>query len=451
MKVSQRGMEVLGGAQAHMNELMWNVNAYHSEMQLNIKCYSGILRDVAITRPQHSPAQSQSTESSQSSSPHPLFTPSTLIIGDTFTRKICFFNAATHCFPGATVLVILDKLPVQLCSLPWSINRVIVHVGSNGTAHLQTKKDFNALFSLLNVWLSGPLPTLGRGDERFYRILSLNTWLQSTCRIHNIGFIDNFNLFWSRPSLFRPDGLHLNNSGSTVLAANIQHAIQTAAPRNWQLTCPTPHLEPSSSSPPTLTAHSAVSLTSSPWEPTQVLTLPMAQCPSHGPLSPSGCHKPTSTPVINSIPIPVVISHCKLIHPHIVHSVLAIPARSANTKPDTSNLTFGLFNICSLTNKGPLLFDLQNDHKFDFFYLTETWQQPNDFSDLNQTIPPGFVYSSQPRTSGRGGGLAILYNQICKVSSITVPVYPSFESIALQIKGPTPTISSHYLSTTQAE
>ena len=145
------------------------------------------------------------------------------------------------------------------------------------------------------------------------------------------------------------------------------------------------------------------------------------------------------------IPIPVVISHHKSVHLHksswtIDHGVLAIPARSANTKPHTSNLTFGLFNIRSLTNKGPLLFDLQNDHKFDFFCLTETWQQPHDFSDLNQTIPPGFVYSSQPRTSGRGGGLAILYNQICKVSSITVPVYPSFESIALQIKGPTPTI-----------
>ena len=56
-----------------------------------------------------------------------------------------------------------------------------------------------------------------------------------------------------------------------------------------------------------------------------------------------------------------------------------------------------------------------------------------------EMAPSRFVYSSQPCTSGRGGGLAILYNQIWKVS-ITVPVYPSFESIAQQIKGPTPTI-----------
>ena len=72
----------------------------------------------------------------------------------------------------------------------------------------------------------------------------------------------------------------------------------------------------------------------------------------------------------------------------IDHSVLVIPTRSANTKPHTSNLTFGLFNIRSLTNV-----DLLNDRKFDFFCLTETWQELDDFSNLNQTIPPGFVYS----------------------------------------------------------
>ena len=118
----------------------------------------------------------------------------------------------------------------------------------------------------------------------------------------------------------------------------------------------------------------------SPWEPTPVLTLSMAQRFYHDLLSPPGCHKATPTAVINSITIPVVISHRKSTHLHrcsrtVDHSVLAIPARSANTKPHISNLTFGLFNIRSLTNKGPLLLDLLNDNKFDFFCLTETWQQ----------------------------------------------------------------------------
>uniref|UniRef100_A0A3Q1J1Q8 SGNH hydrolase-type esterase domain-containing protein n=1 Tax=Anabas testudineus TaxID=64144 RepID=A0A3Q1J1Q8_ANATE len=140
-------------------------------------------------------------------------------------RHIRFFNAATHCFPGATVPVILDKLPSLLDSLPSSIVRVIVHVGSCDTTRQHselTKKDFNALFSFLkscgkSVFISGPIPTLGRGIGRFSRILSLHTWLQSACTSQHLGFIDNFNLFWDRPSFFRNDGLHPSRHGSPML------------------------------------------------------------------------------------------------------------------------------------------------------------------------------------------------------------------------------------------
>lgn len=74
--------------------------------------------------------------------------------------------------------------------------------------------------------------------------------------------------------------------------------------------------------------------------------------------------------------------------------------------------------------------------------MFEMGQQPNDISHLNQTIHPRFVYMSLPqcRAPGRGGSLAILYSEKWKVSSITVPVHISFEYIALQIKGRTPTI-----------
>ncbi|CAJ1055557.1 Borealin%2C partial [Xyrichtys novacula] len=117
--------------------------------------------------------------------PRPLFPPTTLIIGDSITRYIRFFNAITHCFPGAT----------------------------------DTGK---------TVFISGPIPTLGRGGERFSRILSLHTWLQSTCPTHNFGFIDNFNLFWDRASLFSHDGIHPNRLGSRMLSCNIQYMIHSS-------------------------------------------------------------------------------------------------------------------------------------------------------------------------------------------------------------------------------
>ncbi|KAF3832164.1 hypothetical protein F7725_025829 [Dissostichus mawsoni] len=86
--------------------------------------------------PQHSPARSPHPQSP--APPRPLFAPTTLIIGDSITRNIRFFNAATRCLPGATVPVILEKLPGLLHSLPSSVNRLIVHVGSNDTARQQS-------------------------------------------------------------------------------------------------------------------------------------------------------------------------------------------------------------------------------------------------------------------------------------------------------------------------
>ena len=71
------------------------------------------------------------------------------------------------------------------------------------------------------------------------------------------------------------------------------------------------------------------------------------------------------------------------------------------------------------------------------------WQQPNDFSQLNESTPHGFVYICQPRHTGRGG-LAIIYREKWKVSPVSVPVHISFESVVLQVNGPTPTIATVY-------
>ena len=77
--------------------------------------------------------------SMRTSSPRPLLPPTTLIIGDSITRYIRFFNAITHCCPGATVPVILDKLLHLLPSLPSSVTKIVVHVGTNDTSHRQSE------------------------------------------------------------------------------------------------------------------------------------------------------------------------------------------------------------------------------------------------------------------------------------------------------------------------
>ncbi len=52
---------------------------------------------------------------------------------------------------------------------------------------LNTVSSLNA-----EVLISGPLPPIRKGVERFSRLLSLNTWLSTACTVHSLHFIDNF-------------------------------------------------------------------------------------------------------------------------------------------------------------------------------------------------------------------------------------------------------------------
>uniref|UniRef100_A0A671TSP7 SGNH hydrolase-type esterase domain-containing protein n=1 Tax=Sparus aurata TaxID=8175 RepID=A0A671TSP7_SPAAU len=148
--------------------------------------------------------------------------------------NIRFFNATTCCFPGATVPVILGKLPGLLPSLPSSTT--LMHVGTNDMARGASELTKRAFISLLDflrtcgksVFISGPIPTFGRGDVRFSRLLMLNTWLKPACYIRGLNFTDNFNLFWNRPSFFKSDGIHPSTTGARMLAANIQYSVHHA-------------------------------------------------------------------------------------------------------------------------------------------------------------------------------------------------------------------------------
>ncbi|XDV11987.1 hypothetical protein PO909_000760 [Leuciscus waleckii] len=156
--------------------------------------------------------------------------PRTLIVGDSIIRNISSRDTTTCCLPQATTSDINRELQNILMKHK-TANRLIIHVGKNDIHKEQSellKKDFNELFETLKrlkvqTFISGPLPA--RGTNRFSRLLGLNTWLQKTCNIKGVNFVDNFNLFWSQRQLFHRDGHHPNKLGSRVLKDNIYFSL----------------------------------------------------------------------------------------------------------------------------------------------------------------------------------------------------------------------------------
>lgn len=151
--------------------------------------------------------------------------PEILIIGDSITRFVKIPCGITYCFSGFRILDVLEHAPAIVEQHP-SVHTVIIHVGANDVMKRQSERlrsDFETLITTVEglgkkCILSGPIPSMGRGSERFSRLFGLHCWLQNYCIATGIGYIDNFDLFWTRSDLFRPDGIHPNGLGVKQLS-----------------------------------------------------------------------------------------------------------------------------------------------------------------------------------------------------------------------------------------
>ncbi len=116
-----------------------------------------------------------------------------------------------------------------------NVAAVVIHAGANDTKQRQTetlKRDFRSLIETVRstspaatIIVSGPLPTYRRGHERFSRLFALNEWLFSWCKEQKIIFVNNLNLLWERPRLFRADGQHPSRVGAELLSDNITRTL----------------------------------------------------------------------------------------------------------------------------------------------------------------------------------------------------------------------------------
>lgn len=103
-----------------------------------------------------------------------------------------------------------------------------------------------------------------------------------------------------------------------------------------------------------------------------------------------------------------------------------------------SLVKFDLFNTQSINNKSTLIEEHIREKGLDFMCLTETWHQPEVYTTLNEACPPGYSYLEAARSTGRGGGLAVIHRQDLELSTISLPATSSCECLGFKCKPPFP-------------
>ncbi len=158
--------------------------------------------------------------------------PEILVIGDSIIRNVHLPGSITYCLSGGKTTDFIELIPTIIDLHP-SVHHVLLHMGTNDVMSRQSVKLHHDLESLVNTVeslgkicvLSGPIPTLSKSSELFSHLYSLHHWMRNFATATGLGFISNFNYFWTDRDLFKPDGLHLNKMGAEMLTRNFINFI----------------------------------------------------------------------------------------------------------------------------------------------------------------------------------------------------------------------------------
>lgn len=120
--------------------------------------------------------------------------------------------------------------------------------------------------------------------------------------------------------------------------------------------------------------------------------------------------------------------------------------KNSSVPPNNCNyrIKIGLLNIRSLAPKSVIINEMITDNQLNALCLCETWVKPEEYIALNESTPPGFSYYSYPRRSGRGGGVATIYDSVLGITQNSGFEAKSFELLNLKVAGPSPASKTPY-------
>ncbi|KAK7929483.1 hypothetical protein WMY93_005878 [Mugilogobius chulae] len=90
-------------------------------------------------------------------------------------------------------------------------------------------------------------------------------------------------------------------------------------------------------------------------------------------------------------------------------------------------LHLGLINARSLANKTFVLRDFFTSRKLDIMFITETWLRTGETMPFSELLSPDCSFLSLPRSTGRGGGLASVFNTSLHCTEALCDSFSSFE------------------------
>lgn len=150
-------------------------------------------------------------------------------------RKFCSRdrqNRTRVCLPGAGIGDVADR--VEACMVGEGTQPIVfLSAGGNDLGRVGSEELFRRFKETLGKVrdrggipvVCGVLPRRNVGDGWLSRAIAVNGRLAAHCESQGWLFVDNWDLFYGKDSLYARDGVHLSFEGVEVLSESLERAL----------------------------------------------------------------------------------------------------------------------------------------------------------------------------------------------------------------------------------